>query len=512
MSGTDPCCPRDSVAQERGRRLPYIERMEFERSLRLMAWCSALPLAIGCTSLIGDFSAVQGSGADGGEGGTGGAGGTADDGGNAGSAGNGGSAGTTGTAGTAGTSSGGGPDGSGASCALSTSYQRTVTPTPMSLSAYGVVHASQTNVLVFVRESGSGGPPTPDVTFFFRSDRPSDAAPGFPLGGPPDAGAGPPQSIVAVARTANNDGTLILASDNGGPWLYDWADTSDSLPTATPGNAYGAGLGGGLMAASSLGLFYALVFNSGSTISNGTYLDFETGITPPSLAPQGMLNTSNDTGLGDSASARAYVLSDGTVSFIYDAPSGMGLMQAHVATPDGNMTTPAAAPRSLTTVGTEPITASRNGTSNVDLAFAQGTTDDGGTSTYTLYGGTLPESKLFTFDVQKDLKQIDAFGALGANVGMGAPPCWASVPGKLVMLIPAGSAGLNLIEIDLASGTVPFALTGAKNILNSDSSVDRCALGFAGSAGDQYDFDLLWSDNTGSGDVLHYAPLSCTLP
>jgi hypothetical protein len=410
-----------------------------------------------------------------------------------------------------------------AGCTIITKYQRQVTQSPVAINGYGVVHLTQNNVLVPVRiSSPSSMGPVADVVYDFRSDQPGSAPNVSTLNGGMN-GMPIPLSMVGATRRADNMGTLILATDNMTPWLFNWPDMQNSAPTPTPGSNFGARIGGGLLLDTPTGLFYAVGDDQGSMNNTcppaatpcGTFLDWEPNDAPPSFRATGMLDNIPDHSLGDSGGARAYALSDGSVSLLYDYidpsnPNVGQLGQAQV--PSGSATSMST--RIIAPQGGIPLVFAKNG-SNVDIGIVLPGQDDAGNPRYDTYLGTIPESQVFTFDIQKDLKAPGLFDALGIDPSyMGPPPCWASAPGKLVMMIPAGAnPGLNTIAIDVTQATVPVSMLNGSNLLNSDTQVNQCSLSFASISQGQYWFDLVWSDNAGNGQVtLNYAPLVCTIP
>ena len=81
------------------------------------------------------------------------------------------------------------------------------------------------------------------------------------------------------------------------------------------------------------------------------------------------------------------------------------------------------------------------------------------------------------------------------------------------MLNPA-TAGVDLYVVDVATATTAYSLTGASNVLHSDTAIVACAVvqEVSSSTATQLKFDLVWTDNAGGGPQnVMFAPLVCTL-
>jgi hypothetical protein len=395
-------------------------------------------------------------------------------------------------------------------CAIQSSGQRSLIGTATSIDGLAVVHTTGTGVLAVVVSSASGGGQT-STAYNFPSDQPATmAVPSTLQGGTASNPTG--IGILSLARRYDGAGTLLLGTDSAAPWLFDWADSTPTAPTPEMGSSFGASIDSAVLASSAAGTFYALAFPTGQ--GAGTYIDYEaphTGTIPAPTLAAPSFNGYDDSSLSASSGARAFFLSDGTVSFLFDAPpGGIGLSQAHIGPPMGTSTATVGAPRVLTTTTTIPLVFSANGAS-VDVLIAEVAPADAGTA-FDFFGATIPESSVFTFDPSKDLAPIDIGGALGISPGASITPCWAGAPGKFLFLVPDGTSGLDLAAADVTGGRVELALTGSSNLLSSDSNLAQCAIALASVSGSTYTFDLLWADSSGpSGQTLNYAPLVCTL-
>jgi hypothetical protein len=412
-------------------------------------------------------------------------------------------------------------------CTILTKQQRPVTM-PMAINGYSVIHTTSSSVIVLVHMSGGGSMPVPDVAFDLRTDQPTSMPNVSQLYSPMGTMQTHPLSLVTAARTADNTGTLILATDNNVPWLYNWPDNNNSAPMPSSGNNGNASLAGAAMLDTPSGIFYALADQQGSMNNTcpttsfpcGTFLDWENGRVPPTIGPPSMLDSVPDHSLSDSGFARTYVLSDGSaVSLLYSTPDPMNannyqLSQASVKMPAGGATV-ASSTRVILPQGGMPLTFQRNGT-NVDVGIVAPGQNDAGQPVYNAYFGEIPESKVFTFNVTTDLKKPDVFDALGIGANYnGPPPCWATAGGKMLMLISAGTnPGLNTIGLDIPKATISLSMLGASNLLTSDANVLSCSLAFASASGTQYVYDLVWADNAGGTgmETLNYAPLVCNIP
>ena len=117
----------------------------------------------------------------------------------------------------------------------------------------------------------------------------------------------------------------------------------------------------------------------------------------------------------------------------------------------------------------------------------------------------MPESQLFSFDPATTLKPLPQVFQPGSGT------CLAVFPGKLVVLLPQ-TAGMDLYILDVATATVSYSLSGASNLLHSDTAITSCAIGTASVASNGLTFEVMWSDNVGGGlQNLMFAPLQCTI-
>lgn len=467
------------------------------RSLRLAAALAGLVVAAAsCTSILGDFSSGTGSGHDGGTGSDGGTDDGTTDGPQMGDSTNqdtgGGDGPNGGDSGDAG-EGGGGEGGTIVGCQIVGGGQRIVTGGDggtISADHLYVYNASQTNVLALAKTSAN-----PSLAFLFRSDRPGDAPNVLQLQGPNGSLA----SLAASTRSVANNATWVFGNDSAGDAvLWNWQDGMgfNSTPTwANEGFNYQATT----IQATTGGLFYASALNNGPTDGGfggmGVYVDFPSS--PPQLPnvnSNDVISPEVDTGLGDGA--RAYRLSDDSISLLYYA-GDLTLHQAHFPQ---NATTPTS-DRQYYAGKMQPVGWQADGT-GVDVAAAV-PVDEAGTQ-YTLATAVVPESQLFTFDPTTALQPI--------TIGMPITqqPCLTSFPGKILVMVP-DSAGMDLLVIDIASHSVEYSLTGASTLLHSDTSIVTCALGNATFAGNQLNFELIWTDNVGNGQQnLNYVPLQCT--
>jgi hypothetical protein len=466
------------------------------RSLRAAAVVASLCLAgAGCTTLLGDFS--QGSGGDGGtEGGSGTEGGGAD--GTTGDSGGSDSGdATTGKDGSPGDGPGGdggdssppesgtgdASDGGGiVSCSIAAGYERMVNAAGATIAAdkMFVYNASQTNVLAIAQTSSP-----PSLAYWFRSDRPSDAAQLVQM-----AGAGGPARYLGSARSVAGTATYVYAQDGSNNLLfYDWVDSTGIGGNPSTSAAQTSSIDFVSLAPTTSGVFYE--FGG----SNQTYVDWEVPPTPFSFATAGAPISPTDQNGSDGT--HAYRLSDDTVSVLFTASDGT-THQSHYG------------PGSTTLLATRPYYAGNmlpfvfapDGQS-ADLGAVEFTSD----ASYGLFTGVVPESQLFTFDLATSLFELPL------SVGINASACAAPYPGKLLALLPQ-TAGLDLYVIDMATGTIDYSLTGASNVLHTDTAIIGCAVvpEPGSDSATQLKFDIVWTDNAGGGPQnVMFAPLVCTL-
>jgi hypothetical protein len=449
--------------------------------LRVVPLASLLAAGASCTALLGDFSSSTGSAGDGGPQSDASLDGTTSDAADAGESGPGDSGGGEGGQGEAGGGDGGKDGAPPFSCALALGQQRLVTGgdggtiSADNLYAY---HASQTNVLALAKTSSA-----PDLAYWFRSDRPGDAPQAVQL-----QGSGPAR-LMSAARSADDTATYVLASDSqNNILLYDWLDSmgigAGPISTRATTISYQASK----MLPTTTGILFA------SAIQNqGVFVDYEIPAAAPQYFPNTEISTYIDTGLTDGT--RTYRLSDDSVSLLYYG-SDMTLHQNHYAAGTGALSTS----RQFFAGQMLPLSFQADGT-NVDIAVVMAT-DDAGT-TYGFFTGVVPESQLFTFDPTTALKPVQAIAVGGPN------GCFASYPGAIVALLP-NTSGMDLYVVDAATATVTYSLVGASNILPMDTAIAGCGMGTASVTSTEIDFDVIWTENVGSGaQNLFYAPLDC---
>lgn len=368
---------------------------------------------------------------------------------------------------------------------------RAVTAAPIAADRLYVYNASQTNVLALVRTSAP-----PSLAYLFRSDLPGDAPTIVPLQGPGGAAA----YLNASTRNAAGTATYVFGTDDqNNALLWNWQDgTGINSPATSAMEQYN--YQATTIQATSAGLFYASAMSNGPTDGGGggmgVYVNFPSAPPPqlPNVDSTDLISTTVDTGLGDGA--RVYRLSDDSISLLYYG-SDLTLHQAHF--PQG-ATTPSS-DRQYFASRMQPVNWQADGT-GVDVAGAVPTNEAG--TQYALVTAVVPESQLFTFNPSTVLQPI--------NIGtpITSQPCLTSFPGKILVLVP-DTAGMDLYVIDIASHSVVYSLTGNSTILSSDTAIVTCALGNATFAGNQLNFELIWTDNVGNGQQnLSYIPLQCT--
>ena len=333
--------------------------------------------------------------------------------------------------------------------------------------------------------------------FDFRWDRPGDAPNVIQI----------PDTIRATTRSLDGTATYAIAdrfdADAGHSVvdLYDWPDVTgvnQSAVTAwsTPFAAIAPGPGN--LLDTPQGLLYVFTAGSGG-IDGKTYLT-------PAGRDLDLSNPISDIPDYDvSNQGSLYQLSDGSVMVFVDTSVGgdasaLELHQLHLPQADS----PAVAADSrLFPVSPSLHMFARDGASSADVMIA---VEDVANGTYSLYGGVLPESQLFTFDLGS-LKKLPT-----PPVTLPVAPCFALYQGVLTVLGPLGDTGLDLYMFDLASGTVIDSATGAGNLLNGDPNILGCAISPPIVAGSTTTFQLLWTDRADGGETLSYAPLVCGRP
>jgi hypothetical protein len=367
------------------------------------------------------------------------------------------------------------------SCGMVGADQRQINAAGATVSADGlaVFNASQTNVIAVVK---TGSPPA--LAYQIRSDRPGDAPNLVPL----QSTAASPANLLGVTRTVGGTATYVLGGDNAGETLFwNWPDSSNigAAPTATATPS--PGLGAGQMVATSQGVFYALTDNSGA------YADFQVPPALPTIVASNQITTVPN---GMSDGARAFRLSDDRVSLVYIAADGTSHQNEYAA----NSATLSSS-RLYYSDGMIPYSFQPDG-ANVDVSAVLFPADAAGVEIGT---GVVPESQLFSFDPGSALKVV-TLPDQPSNTW-----CVTSYPGKLVFLAPT-TAGMDLLIIDVATGTLAYSLTGASNLVHADSAIVGCAIAQPVIAGSTMTFEVIWTDNTGTGSQnLEFAPLQCTL-
>jgi hypothetical protein len=367
------------------------------------------------------------------------------------------------------------------SCGMVGADQRQVNAAgaPISADALAVFNASQTNVIALAKTASP-----PALAYEMRSDRPGDAPTFFPL----QSATSSPANILGVTRTVGNTGTYVLGSDNAGETLlWNWPDSTNisSAPVAT--SSPSADLGSGQMVATSQGIFYAVTNNAGA------YADFQVPPALPSIIASNLITTVPN---GMSDGARAFRLSDDRVSLVYVASDGTSHQNEYAAN-----SAALSSSRLYYSDGMIPYAFRPDG-ANVDVSAVVFPADAAGAEIGT---AVVPESQLFTFDPAATLKVV-ALPDQPSNTW-----CVTSYPGKLVFLAPT-TAGMDLLIIDVATGTLSYSLTGASNLVHADSAIVDCAIAAPVVAGNTMTFEVVWTDNTGTGaQNLEFAPLQCTL-
>lgn len=367
------------------------------------------------------------------------------------------------------------------SCGIVGADQRQVNAAGATISADGlaVFGASQTNVIALVRTASA-----PALAYQMRSDRPGDAPTFFPL----QSAASSPAIILGVTRSVAGTATYVAGFDSASETLlWSWADGSNITSTPTASAAQSSSPGAGQMVATSQGIFYALPDNTGS------YVDFEV---PPALPSITAANQISTVGNGLNDGTRAYRLSDDRVSIVYTAADGTQHQNEYAA----NSVTLSSS-RLYYSDGMIPYAFQPDG-ANVDVSAVLFPADAASVEIGT---GIVPESQLFGFDPASALK-IVALPDQPSNTW-----CVTSYPGKLVFLAPT-TGGMDLLIIDVATATLSYSLTGASNLVHADTAIVDCAIAQPVIAGNTMTFDVVWTDNTGTGSQnLEFAPLQCVL-
>ncbi len=457
--------------------------MRFSRISAVISVASLVAVGASCTSLLGDFNSVNGSGADGGTQGDSSLDGMSNEAGDSGITESGG-----GSEGGSPESGGGGDGGKDASapfsCTLASSEKRALTGGDggtISADNLFVYNTSMTGVLALVR---TGSPP--GLAYAFRSDRPGDAPQVTELQGPSSS----PARLLSSARSVDNTVTYALASDQqGNVILYQWLDSMNGNPTAISTQSSTVSYVTSKIVPTTTGVFY------GSAIQGtGVVTDVEMPPAAPVFSPSNVISTTDDTGLTDGQ--RAYRLSDDSVSLIYFG-SDMTLHQG-IFPPGATTTTNT---RQFSAAQMVPLAFQADGT-NVDIAAAMLIGDAG--MTFGAFTASVPEAQIGTFNPATTLKEVP----LGA--GLTAQPCFTSYPGGMVLAVPTLS-GIDLYVIDPATATIVYSATGASNLLNGDTAIVTCGLGMGEALPGQIDLNLIWTENAGTGGQnLLYAPIVCT--
>jgi hypothetical protein len=367
------------------------------------------------------------------------------------------------------------------SCAIVGADQRQVNAAGATISAdaLAVFNRGQTSVLALAR---TGSPPA--LAYDMRSDRPGDAPTFVPL----QSAAASPAQLLGATRSVANDTSYVLAFDQQNEALiWSWPDGTGIGSAPAGAASRPSGLGAGQMTATSQGIFYAV------TDSTGAYADFQVPPALPSIVTANLIST---VGNGMSDGQRAYRLSDDRVSLIYVAPDGTSHQNEYAA----NSATMSSS-RPFFSGSMIPYALQADGT-NVDVSMVTFAADAAVPSITT---GVIPESQFFTFDPVAALQTV----ALPSTPS--STWCVTSYPGNLVFLAPT-TAGMDLLVVDVASGTLSYSLTGASNLVHADSAIVNCAIAHPVIAANTLTFEVIWTDNTGGGPQnLEFAPLQCTL-
>ncbi|MGH7295317.1 MAG: hypothetical protein ACRELB_10300, partial [Polyangiaceae bacterium] len=193
---------------------------------------------------------------------------------------------------------------------------------------------------------------------------------------------------------------------------------------------------------------------------------------------------------------RAYRLSDDRVSLVYIAPDGTSHQNEYAAN-----SAALSSSRLYYSDGMIPYGFQADG-ANVDVTAVVFQADASAASIAT---ASVPESQLFTFDPVASLKTV----TLPSEPNSAG--CVTTYPGKFVLLEPT-TAGIDLLIVDVATGTLSYSLIGGANLAHSDSAIVDCAISHPVVSGSTMTFEVIWTDNTGTGSQnLEFAPLQCTL-
>jgi len=368
------------------------------------------------------------------------------------------------------------------SCGIVGADQRQVNATGATISADGLVvlNGGQANVVALAK---TGSPPS--LAWEIRSDRPGDAPTAFPLQGPSSA----PGTLQGITQAGPGGTIYVLGSDQqNDSLLWSWPNGSNITAAPTSVTPRTPTPGGSQLAATSKGIFYAVTTNTGA------YADFEVPPTAPQVITANLITTQPN---GMTDGQRAYRLSDDRVSLVYTDATGQSQLQNEYAANSATLSSS----RTYYAGGMIPYTFQPNG-SSVDVGAVIFPAD---ASVPSIAVATVPESQLFSFDVASTLK----------TVTLPQPPsntwCVTSYPGKMVFLAPT-TAGMDLLVIDVATGTLVYSLTGASNLVHSDTAIVNCAIAPVTTTGNTLTFDVIWTDNAGGGPQnLEFAPLQCTL-
>jgi hypothetical protein len=367
------------------------------------------------------------------------------------------------------------------SCGLVGADQRQVNAAGATISADGLVaiNAGQSSVIALALTASP-----PSLVYQMRADRPADAPNAFPLQGP----SASPAKLQGVTRSTDNTATYLFGADQAGnALLWSWPDSNNPSSTPTAVAPRSPVPGAGQTIATSKGIFYAV------TGSAGSFADYQV---PPALPSIVVANQISTIGAGMTDGQRGYRLSDDRVSLVYTDTDGFQHQNEYAA----NSATKSSS-RVYYTGGMIPYTFQPNG-SNVDVGAVIFPAD---ASVPSIATATIPESQLFSFDPGATLKPV-TLPSSPSNTW-----CLTSYPGKMIFLAPT-TAGMDLLVIDVATATLTYSLTGAANLVHSDTAIVNCSISHPTIAGNTMTFDVLWTDNAGGGPQnLEFAPLQCTL-
>jgi hypothetical protein len=455
--------------------LEYDPSMAWTRGA--VALASATLAVVGCTAILGDFTvgASGGGSPDGGEGGPGGG-----DGG--------------------GVGSGDGGD-AGIQCSMATKLQRTIPGDGGAVVAENMwIYSTQgSGAIGGVKGNNSGGAVAPSFVFQVRTDRLEDANV-IALDG----------RAFSMTRAFDDTGTYALWGRNvvvGGTGqfeldLYHFTDaTGINATPAASGTFAGPQPGAGDFASTQAGVFYAYALGNAP---GGSYVVQPPN--PPSPTYQQQVSNVGDTGLGDGG--RLYILHDGSVSLFVTRQTTSGAYEVHQLHFVGGSGMPTEDRVFLPGVPAHVFGLTPNGASSVDIGVAIAN-DDAGTS-FSIYVGTIPESKLFTFG----LADLKALPPVGITIGA-TKPCLITHDGLAAVLSPNATSGFDFLLIDTATASVRYSLTGSNNLVHADTGILACAISSPRTRPGTTQYDVIWLDRAGGGgssSTLQYAPLQCSAP